>query len=42
MLQERALKVQEKQALTEPFARGWRSMCILEALGPMFLHARSL
>jgi hypothetical protein len=42
MLQEWALKVHEKQALTEPFARGWRFMCISKALGAMFLPSRFL
>jgi hypothetical protein len=37
MLQEWALKVQEKQALPEPFARGWWSLYISKALGATFL-----
>jgi hypothetical protein len=39
VFQEWPLKVQEKQALTEPFARGWRSMCISKSLGAMFLRS---
>jgi hypothetical protein len=37
VLQEWALKGQEKQALTEPFARGWQSLYISRAFSPMFL-----
>jgi hypothetical protein len=37
MLQVWALKVQEKQALPEPFTRGWQSLSISRFLGPVFL-----